>query len=370
MRTVYMELGERRYPIYIGHGILEEIGVRCAEQGLGRKLAVITDETVAELYLSPMVGSLREQDREVVEVVIPAGEEQKCLETMDGILERLIRARLDRGCTVVALGGGVIGDLAGFVAATFLRGVAFVQVPTTVLAQADSGVGGKVAVNHRLGKNLIGAFYQPRFVLMDTDVLKTLPPREIRAGLVEVVKHGMIRDEGFFAFLEEHIEELVALRASSEIMEQMIERNCQIKGEVVRQDERERGLRMILNYGHTVGHALEALGAYRRLRHGEAVALGMMAAARIAVEKGLFAEEGLVRQNRLLRKLGVPGGIEGFEPEDILEKMKSDKKVREGKVRFVLPDRIGGVVIRDDVTEEEARRGIGTLVIVIGGGEK
>ena len=364
MRTVYVELCERRYPIYIGHGKLGEIGVRCAEHDLGRKVAVITDETVAALYLSPVLGSLKEQGFEVVEVVIPAGEAQKCLETMDGIFERLIQARLDRGCTVVALGGGVVGDLAGFVAATFLRGVAFVQVPTTVLAQADSGVGGKVAVNHRLGKNLIGAFHQPKFVLMDTDVLKTLPPREIRAGLVEVVKHGMIRDEAFFAFLEEHIEELVALTASPGIMERMIERNCEIKGEVVRLDEREHGLRMILNYGHTVGHALEALGGYGRLRHGEAVGLGMRMAARIAVEKGLFSEEALARQNRLLRKLGVRDGIEGFDPEEILEKMKSDKKVREGKVRFVLPERIGQVVIREDVTEEEVRRSL------VSGGEK
>ena len=362
MRTVYVELGERSYPIYIGHGNLGEIGVRCAEHGSGRKVAVITDETVAGLYLSPVVESLREGGREVVEVVIPAGEEQKCLETMDGIYERLIRARLDRGCTVVALGGGVIGDLAGFVAATFLRGIAFVQVPTTVLAQADSSVGGKVAVNHRLGKNLIGAFHQPRFVLIDTDVLKTLPPREIRAGLVEVVKHGMIRDEAFFAFLEDRIEDLVMLRASPEVLDQVIERNCQIKGEVVSRDERESGLRAILNYGHTVGHALEALGAYRRVRHGEAVALGMMAAGRIAVEKGLFTEQELARQNGLLGKLGVRDGIEGFEPEDILEKMKLDKKVREGKVRFVLPERIGRVGIREDVTEEEVRRGIGELM--------
>ncbi len=358
MRTVYVELGERRYPIYIGHGNLGEIGVRCAEYGLGRKVAAITDETVAALYLDPVVGSLKEQGFEVVEVVIPEGEAQKCLKTMDGIFERMIRARLDRGCTVIALGGGVVGDLAGFVAATFLRGIAFVQVPTTVLAQADSGVGGKVAVNHRLGKNLIGAFHQPKFVLMDTDVLKTLAPREIRAGLVEVIKHGMIRDETFFAFLEKHIEELVALTASPGIMEQMIGRNCEIKGGVVRLDEREHGLRMILNYGHTVGHALEALGGYGRLRHGEAVAFGMIAAGRIAVDKGMFAEEALARQNRLLGKLGVRDGIEGFDPEAIFEKMRSDKKVREGKVRFVLPERIGQVVIREDVTEEEVLRSL------------
>lgn len=358
MRTVYVELSERSYPIYIGHGNLEEIGIRCAEHDLGRKMAVITDETVAALYLSPVVGSLKERGFEVVQMVIPAGEAQKCLNTMDEIFERLIEARLDRGCAVVALGGGVVGDLAGFVAATFLRGVAFVQVPTTVLAQADSGVGGKVAVNHRLGKNLIGAFHQPKFVLMDTDVLKTLPPREIRAGLVEVIKHGMIRDETFFAFLEEHIENLVALTASSEIMEWMIGRNCEIKGEVVRLDEREQGPRMILNYGHTVGHVLEVLGGYGRIRHGEAVALGMIAAGRIAVDKGLFLEEALARQNRLLRKLGVRDGIEGFDPEAILEKMKSDKKVREGKIRFVLPERIGRVVIREDVTEEEVLRSL------------
>ncbi|MFH1007909.1 MAG: 3-dehydroquinate synthase [Candidatus Latescibacterota bacterium] len=353
MRTVSVALGARSYPIYIGHGILGAIGARCAEHDLGRKVAVVTDETVGTLYGSPVVESLRAQGFEPIEVVIPAGEAKKCLATMDGIFEQLIRAQLDRGCAILALGGGVIGDLAGFVAATYLRGVAFVQVPTTVLAQADSGVGGKVAVNHPLGKNLIGAFHQPRFVLMDTDVLRTLPDREVRAGLVEVIKHGMIRDEGFFAFLEAHIEELVSLRASAEVMERMIERNCQIKGEVVGLDEREQGLRAILNYGHTVGHALEALGGYGRLRHGEALGLGMRVAGRIAVGKGLLAEEALNRQNQLLAKLGVPDRIVGFEPMEILEKMRSDKKVRNGKVRFVLPERIGGVVIRDDVTEKE-----------------
>lgn len=367
MRTLEVELGERSYPIYVGHGVLERFGDDCRDRGIQGNIAVVTDEVVADLYLAVLCRGLRASGYTVVEVVIPAGEEQKTLWTADRIYERLIRAHLDRSSTVVALGGGVVGDTAGFVAATFMRGIALVQVPTTVVAQVDSSIGGKVAVDHRLGKNLIGAFHQPRLVFIDTEVLKTLPEREIRSGLVEAIKHGMIRDEGLFTFLETHIDDMVSHCAPADIVDDFILKNCAIKADVVRQDEREGGLRAILNYGHTLGHALEALTGYTRYRHGEAVALGMMAAGRIAVQKGLMEESLLDRQNALLRRVHIPSGVEEIADEAMLTQIQSDKKVREGKVRFVLPVRIGEVVVTDQVSREEILGGIEEMRREVGG---
>lgn len=358
MKTLEVALGERSYPIYVGHGGLERFGEHCRGRGLQGKVAIVTDDVVADLYLSVLHRTLRGSGYTVVEVVIPAGEEQKTLWTADRIYERLIRAHLDRGSVVVALGGGVVGDTAGFVAATFMRGIAFVQVPTTIVAQVDSSVGGKVAVDHRLGKNLIGAFHQPKLVFIDTEVLRTLPEREIRSGLVEAAKHGMIRDEGLFSFLETHMEDIITHCAPSDNMDDFILHNCAIKADVVRQDEREGGLRAILNYGHTIGHALEALTGYTRYRHGEAVALGMMAAGRIAVQKGLLEESLLHRQNALLRRVQIPGGVEDIADEAILSQIQSDKKVREGMVRFVLPIRIGDVIVTDQISREDVLAGI------------
>ncbi len=248
LHTVHVDLGSRSYPVYIGHDILEEVGALFREHVPGRKIAVISDENVARLYLGEVVEALREAGYRSIPVVVPPGETSKSLEVADHIYERLILARLDRGSTVAALGGGMVGDLAGFVAATFLRGVAFVQIPTSFLAFVDASVGGKVAVNHRLGKNLIGAFHQPKFVAIDVEVLRTLPKRELSAGLVEAVKHGLIKDEGLFGFLEENVERLLAGEASPELWADLVARNVRIKAEVVSQDEREEsGLRMILN---------------------------------------------------------------------------------------------------------------------------
>jgi len=356
--TVHVDLGPRSYPVYIGHDILMEVGDLFRRHTLGRKMAVVSDENVARLYLGEVVEALREAEYKPVPVVVPPGEASKSVEVADRIYEHLILARLDRGSTVVALGGGMVGDLAGFVAATFLRGIAFVQLPTSFLAFVDASVGGKVAVNHRLGKNLIGAFHQPRFVAIDVAVLRTLPERELRAGLVEAVKHSVIRDEELFGFLEENVERLLAGEASPELWAELVARNVRIKAEVVSQDEREEsGLRMILNYGHTVGHALETLTGYSRFLHGEAVALGMVAAGAIAQEKGLLSSEDRSRQDRLLSKFPLPG-MEGISDDEVFEQMHSDKKVREGMVRFVLARRIGCVEVREDVEEDEVKKGL------------
>ena len=362
MRTVEMHLGERTYPIYIGHGMLDQFGAYYTRLGLGRKAALISSRSVADLYLEAVLSSLRRAGYEAIPIVIPDGEEQKSLATADRIYEHLILEKLDRSSAIIALGGGVVGDLAGFVAATFLRGVDFVQIPTTILAQVDSSMGGKAAVDHRLGKNLIGAFHQPKLVFMDTEILRTLPRREVAAGMAEIIKHGMIRDEALFGLLEEQIESFLEMRALPEALDELIERNARIKGHFVELDERETvGARMLLNYGHTIGHAIEALAEYKRYNHGEAVILGMIAAGKIAVDVGLFDEADLKRQNDLLERVGIPEWTDALSVEAILEKLTSDKKVREGRVRFVLPKRIGEMMVTDQVEEHEVRRAVAYL---------
>ncbi len=358
MRIVNVELRERSYPIYIGTGVLSELGKLCRRHSLVHRVAVVTNPTVAELYLRPVEQSLADNGYNILPVLIPDGEQYKTLETADSIFESLITAKLDRDSAIIALGGGVVGDIAGFVAATFLRGVRYLQVPTTLLAQVDSSVGGKVAVNHRFGKNLIGAFYQPQFVLIDTEVLKTLPGRELRAGMAEVIKHALIRDEDLFEHLENNIEQLLELSVPPEFLEQLVRRNCHIKAEVVSKDERERGLRAILNYGHTVGHAIEAITDYHRYRHGEAVLLGMIVAARIAFQMKLLAEEEMNRQNRLLKKLGFPPSPPAIPIREIMEKIESDKKVREGHLRFVLLRRIGEAMVSEQVGQKQIEEGV------------
>jgi len=346
------------YPIRIDHGVLGTFGDVYREHGLGGKAVVITDRIVGELYLPVLLESLTRAGVQASSVVLPPGEESKTLGTAGTICGKLIEERLDRTSTIVALGGGMVGDIAGFVAATYMRGIALVQVPTTILAQVDSSVGGKTAVDHGRAKNMVGAFHQPRFVFMDLEVLKTLPEREIRSGMGEVVKHAMIRDEDLFDALECHVEDILRGRVEPESMEELIGRNCRVKAQVVSEDPLEQGIRAILNYGHTIGHAVEALTGYTKYRHGEGVVLGMVAAGEIAVGKGMLSREDLERQNALLARVGVPEGIGGLSDDAILEQVRLDKKVHAGKVRFVLPDRIGSVRIRDDVTPEEIQRGI------------
>jgi len=321
-------------------------------------MAVISDEAVAGYYLEPVVASLKKAGFAPVEIVFSGGDPAKNLTTVEQVCGQLIEAEFDRNTWILALGGGVVGDLAGFVAATFLRGISFVQVPTTIVAQVDASVGGKTAVNHRLGKNLIGAFHQPRLVLIDTGVLRTLPHRELVAGLGEVVKHAVIRDSELFAFLEDNLEKVMALDLETEKIEWLIARNVQIKARIVEADERERGLRGILNYGHTVGHAIEAATRYKRYRHGEAIILGMIAAGEIAVRQGLWSAEERRRQDRLLARLGIPAGLQKIPTERILERTRTDKKRVGDQLRFALGRRIGLVEIVDGIPEEIVREAI------------
>jgi len=291
-------------------------------------------------------------------VTVPDGEAHKTLGVLETVYGELIRSGLDRAACIVALGGGVVGDMAGFAAATYLRGVNFVQVPTTVLAQVDASVGGKTAVDHALGKNMIGAFHQPRLVYIDTETLLSLPRRELQSGMAEVVKHGLIRDPGLVDFLEERIEDVMDLEAEPEALDWLIAQNCRIKAGVVEADETEKGLREILNYGHTVGHAVEVVTGYQTYTHGEAVCLGMLAAGKIALDMGLWDQADLDRQNALIRKLGIPAGAEALSVDVLLERMGSDKKVRDGVIRFVLLEGIGRCVSCDTVTTEEMTAGI------------
>ena len=360
MQKVTIEFGDRSYDIIIEGECLSRLGsfIRDCFQGSGYKVAIVTTEKVAGLYLDTAFDSLSSEGFEITRIIIPDGEEYKTLATYESIVTKLIGARFERKSVVIPLGGGVVGDMAGFVAATLLRGVPFVQVPTTIVAQVDSSIGGKVAVDHPLGKNMIGSFYQPRGVWIDTHVLATLERREVVSGMAEVVKHAMIRDSDFFEFLENNLESIMSFEASDDTMERFIAWNCRIKAAVVSEDERESGLRSILNYGHTVGHALETLTGYIRFKHGEAVILGMIAAAGIAELKGLIKAEERDRQNKLLERVGINRELNDISHDGILQAMTMDKKVHGGKIRFVLPDSIGSVKVYDNVTEGEIKAGI------------
>jgi 3-dehydroquinate synthase len=340
MKTLTVDLAERSYPIYVGQGILARAGEFLANAGLRGKVALVTNPTIANFYLEPVREALTQAGFEVVPVLIADGEEHKNHASLAAIYDSLVSARLERKSCVVALGGGVIGDLAGFAAATYLRGVPYVQVPTTLLAQVDSSVGGKTGVNHRDGKNLIGAFYQPRLVLIDVAALTTLPRRELIAGLAEVIKYGVIEDAELFHQLESTIQRLVAL--DGELLAEVIMRSCAIKARVVEQDEREDDYRAVLNFGHTIGHAIEAATEYRDFLHGEAVAIGMAKAAVISARQGFCDERIVKRIHSLLEKTGLPIDIpESIARERLIQGMELDKKSAGGKIKFVLCAGIG-----------------------------
>lgn len=343
MEHVDVGLGERSYRIGIGTRLLGTLGEECRKLGLGRTVAVVSNTTVAPLYGGTVRASLEAAGFAVHEITLPDGEEYKNLETLNLIFDGLIRRGLDRGSFIVALGGGVVGDMAGFAAATYLRGIPFVQVPTTLLAQVDSSVGGKTGVNHSLGKNLIGVFYQPRLVLIDLDTLDTLQSRDYVAGLAEVAKYGVVLDEGLFALLEEGRERILA--RDKELLRSIVKRCCAIKADVVAADERESGLRAVLNYGHTLGHAVEALTGYEKMLHGEAVAIGMVEAARISEQRGLSTSADTERITALLKGFGLPVDLPLFPLDDYLEILLRDKKVREGGLTFVLNRGIGNFVL-------------------------
>ena len=346
MQTLNVELGTRSYPIHIGAGLLARPEL-IAETLPQKKAAIITNATVAPLYLARLRGALESRGVGVVSITLPDGEEHKNWETLNHIFDALLEHRCERGTALIALGGGVIGDLAGFAAAVYQRGVPYIQVPTTLLAQVDSAVGGKTAINHPLGKNMIGAFYQPLAVVADTDTLATLPPREFAAGLAEVVKYGLIRDAAFFEWLEGSMARLA--RREPEALAYAIERSCANKAEVVARDELESGPRAQLNFGHTFGHAIETGAGYGAWLHGEAVGAGMLLAARLSQRLGFLAAEDVRRIGALLRQAGLPLDPPALGLARYLELMGHDKKVAGGRIHFVLLKRIGEATVSGDV---------------------
>ncbi|HEY7166760.1 MAG TPA: 3-dehydroquinate synthase [Candidatus Binatia bacterium] len=340
MPTLTVALGDRSYPIFIGADVLEQTGELLRSAELRGKVAVLTNPTVAALYLDSIRESLGRAGFEPVPIIVGDGEQYKDLKTLGSIYDRLVAERLERRDCILALGGGVIGDLAGFAAATYLRGVRYVQIPTTLLAQVDSSVGGKTAVNHHDGKNLIGAFYQPRLVVMDVLALRTLPSRELVAGLAEVIKYGVIEDAELFDLLEKEIQDLIAL--DTERLRGVIATCCSIKARVVEVDEREDDYRAVLNFGHTVGHALEAVTGYNRFLHGEAVAIGMVKAAEISAQQGFCGGDTVERIRGLVRKAGLPIQLPtDISRQDLVGAMEHDKKSAAGSIKFVMCAGIG-----------------------------
>jgi len=362
--SVEVSLGDRSYLIDVRQGLLDEIGPGLADICPSGKVAVITDYRVGKLYGDRVSRSIQSAGYETITVAVRPGERSKSVQTAARLIGELLDAGLDRGSLVVALGGGVVGDLAGFVAAVYMRGIAYVQVPTTLLAQVDSSVGGKVAVDHPECKNLIGAFYQPRHVFIDTSVLASLPAREIRCGLAEIVKHTVLGDPELFERIS--VEPKQYVKAEPGAIGEAIRRSCMFKARVVAEDERESGLRAVLNLGHTVGHAVESAAGYRSLRHGEAVAYGMIAEARLS-ERMAVADEPVAEPiSRALKGLGLarkePLHIKGHSPATVLDLLRHDKKFVGGVFRFVLPQHIGAVRIVDNVPERLVRTVLDELV--------
>lgn len=356
-KTLRVELSQNSYPLLVGAGILNKVGEFLKPLAKSAKVLIVTDAFVKQRYTPALSESLTAAGFDVSTVEVPVGEESKSLAQFARIQDSLVAHQLDRGSTLIALGGGVIGDLGGFAAAVYMRGIAYVQIPTTLQAQVDASVGGKTAINHPKGKNLIGAFHQPKLVLIDVDTLKTLPQRDIRAGLIEVIKMGVIRDEPLFERVEENLDAILNLDSATLI--EMIARACTGKAEVVSKDEKESGLRMVLNYGHTFGHALEALTHYNTYRHGEAVSIGMNCASRLAVNLGMFPEADFHRQRALLKRTNLPLAFPlDLDPEALYDAMYLDKKTLGGKLRLILPTRIGEVVLRDDVAGQQVLEAI------------
>jgi 3-dehydroquinate synthase len=351
MEEIIVNLGQRSYPILIGNGLVDDAGAILKERGVKGKLLVVTNPTVAQWYLSPLLDSLRNAGYTAEAVEIPDGEIYKSQEQANQIYDKLVAGRYDRKSTLIALGGGVIGDLTGFVAATYMRGTGFIQVPTTLLAQVDSSIGGKVAVNHPRGKNLIGAFYQPKLVITDVGTLKTLPKPEFSSGMAEVIKHGIILDENYFKFITG---ELALLRqVDPGIMTWVVAGSCKIKARIVEEDERETGIRAFLNFGHTIGHALESVTNYTYYKHGEAIALGMLAAVSLAAKAGILKQpdlDGMLM--KLVRELELPERVAGLQASDIYQALYLDKKVDCGSIRWVLPEQVGKVKIVSDLPEQ------------------
>ncbi len=350
MHTLHVDLQERSYPVYIGRDLLSDPQL-LARHVSGPQVVIVSNDTVAPLYMDKLRTALGQRSL-LTEVILPDGEAYKTLDTLSLIFDQVMAAGHNRTTTFVALGGGVVGDITGFAAACYQRGVNFVQVPTTLLAQVDSSVGGKTAVNHPLGKNMIGAFYQPRAVLIDSNSLQTLPRRELAAGLAEVIKYGLICDEPFYRWLQEQMPKLLAREEAA--LAEAIERSCAIKAQVVAQDEREGGLRAILNLGHTFGHAIETNQGYGQWLHGEAVAVGMLLAVELSARRGLVPAAEVAALRKLLLTAGLPvQPPPDIPPETFIELMGRDKKVMDGRLRLILLAALGEACIVDDVTPAE-----------------
>ena len=370
--AIKVHLPQHSYEVAISSGYLDSLGEKMAALGLAKKVLLVSNPTVFEYYEQRAINSLKSAGFDVSTCTLGDGEQYKNLESLQKIYDTALENRIERSSTMVALGGGVIGDMTGFAAATWLRGIKFVQVPTTLLAMVDAAIGGKTGVNHPQGKNLIGAFHQPQLVLIDPEVLQTLPDREFSAGMAEVIKYGIIWDEELFNRMEDcdRLDRVGAINAQGafrkanapEMLEYILNRSCQSKADVVSKDEKEAGLRAILNYGHTIGHAVESLTGYSVVNHGEAVGIGMVAAGKIAVELGMWKEEELQRQNKLIEKANLPTKLPAcIDIEAIIVALQTDKKVKAGKVRFILPVRIGAVEITDQVSADVIRHVLGEM---------
>jgi len=355
MRVLQVNLEERSYPIYIGRQLLSDAAI--FQQSItGKQVLIVTNTTIAPLYLEKL-RNLLSTIPEVAMLILPDGEQYKQLDMINKIYDELLRSKHHRTTTLIALGGGVIGDMVGFAAATYQRGVNYIQVPTTLLSQVDSSVGGKTGVNHPAGKNMIGAFYQPKAVMIDTDVLDTLPPREFSAGVAEIIKYGLISDAGFFAWLEENMSLL--MQRDREALAHAIEISCRTKAGIVAMDEYEGGVRALLNFGHTFGHAIEAHEGYGQWLHGEAVASGMVIAATLSVHRGGLSDGELARICELLTRASLPIHPPAtMQVADFLEKMQLDKKVMTGKIRYILLESIGAAVVVDNVGIAEIEQAI------------
>jgi len=359
MKTIDVRMGQNSYSIHIGSGILSQTGQRLKELGYGGKAVIITNPVVKKLYAVIVKQSLVDAGYQTKVLEVPDGEEFKSLESAGKLYQQLAEFGAERSTPILALGGGVIGDLAGFVAATYMRGAPSVQLPTTLLSQCDSSIGGKTAVNHGLLKNEIGAFYQPKMTITDISTLKTLPTEELTGGLSEVIKHAVIKDEQFFVYLEEHFDLIKAL--DDNVLETIVAKSAQIKAEIVESDERDMGLRNILNFGHTVGHAVESVTNFQ-VAHGQAVAIGMVAAAKIALELDILDSGNVTRLIKLLEKAGLITKLPLMEVKQVMQAMRYDKKVCHGKIRFVLPRTIGQVFITDDVSPAIVEKVLGEMI--------
>jgi 3-dehydroquinate synthase len=353
MESLRVALGERSYPIHIGAGLLDRAELYRPHL-VGGSAAIVTNEVVAPLYLSRVKQALL--DTRIVEIIVPDGEQAKSWQTLERVFDALLEARCGRDTLVIALGGGVVGDLAGFAAAVYQRGVPFLQVPTTLLAQVDSSVGGKTAINHARGKNMIGAFHQPLAVISDVATLDTLPDRELRAGLAEVIKHGLALDATFVAWLEGSMERLLGRERAA--LSQAVRRCCELKAGIVAADEREAGVRALLNFGHTFGHAIEARAGYGAWLHGEAIAAGMVMASELSEKLNLVSRDDVERVRRLIARAGLPVTGPAVAPQELMELMAVDKKTAKGKLRFVLLEAIGRAALRGGIDDGSIREAI------------